>query len=177
MRSGDPDWDGSAGPRMTTRTTAVATAALFVVAIIGTTVALWIVPKGGGPSVSAVSAVSAESSFDEVRRRFGNVEPAIELREGRLAFVRDVPSTAPQHLETIHILVWEPASQKLSRRTVPFWLLRMRSGPIELPAEARALLAVSGPAVIRADEIERYGSTILVDHTRNDRTQVLIWTD
>ena len=59
--------------------------------------------------------------------------------------------------------------------SLPFWLLRMKSGPIRISAYQQGWddRGVS----FRIEDIEKHGPGIIVDHTERDEGRVLIWAE
>jgi hypothetical protein len=131
---------------------------------------------------SAVSTAAADEStalqtLSEARARFEGSEPLIALRPNGAVLTRAVPEqpTGAQ-LQSVQVLTWSRRDEKLSRITVPFWVLRMKDGPIGLAQDAG--IETDGVEIeFTVKEIERYGPALLLDHTEADGTRVLVWTE
>ncbi|MCA1584816.1 MAG: hypothetical protein LC791_08610 [Acidobacteria bacterium] len=75
--------------------------------------------------------------------------------------------------DTLHVLAWDPDEERLARISLPFWLLRMKSTPIELAAYASGL--DDEGVELSAEDIEKYGPGIVLDHTTSSGERVLFW--
>jgi hypothetical protein len=127
-------------------------------------------------SIEAVSAASADSAFDDVRHRFGEKAPLLEMRGSSVASRNPPPAGAGRtSLSTLHVLAWDAREERLARFDIPFWFLRLKEGPIRFGTYASGLddLKIS----LTADEIERYGPGIIVDISREGRDRALLWVE
>jgi hypothetical protein len=126
--------------------------------------------------IETASAQGAETAFEEVRGRYRDKAPLLEMR-GPTVARRNTPSTdAPRtSLATLHVLAWDADEGKLARFDIPFWLFRLKESPIRFGAYAAGLndLQVS----LTASDIERYGPGIIVDITRSGRDGALLWVE
>jgi hypothetical protein len=144
----------------------------FVV-IAGT--AVWLFSSA--VSTSAADEGTALKTLSDVRARFEGTEPLIALRPNGAALTRAVPQQAASaRLQSVQVLTWSSREAKLSRITVPFWLLRMKDGPIGLAKNA-GIETEDVDIEFTVEEIERYGPALLLDHTEGDGTRVLVWTE
>jgi hypothetical protein len=127
-------------------------------------------------TVTDMSATGATSQFDSVRARFPGQEPLIRLIDGRPQYVPDratqTASTTP--LKTMHVMAWDDDEQKLVTFALPFWLLRLKSGPIRLSAYSQGWddRGVS----FRIEDLEKAGPGIVMDVSERDG-RVLIWAE
>ena len=97
------------------------------------------------------------------------------MKEERPVLVREPPN-APraQALQRLHMIGWDPDREVLAHVTLPFWLVRMKPGNINLSASS----AVPNVRVsLTVEELERYGPALVLDHTGDDGAHVLIWTE
>lgn len=125
--------------------------------------------------VSDSSASEAGDAFDQVRQQFKGQAPLVELKDGVSRAVRD-PATAPASspgLQTLHVLAWESDEEKLINVTIPWWIIRLKSGPIRFSSYA-AGLDESGVS-LRPEDIERHGPGIILDGTGPRGERVLLW--
>jgi hypothetical protein len=128
-------------------------------------------------SVSAMSESGATEQFDAVRARFKGQEPLIQIVDDRPQYVADratrAPSTTP--LQRMHIMAWDEDDEQLVTFSLPFWLLRLKSGPIELSAYSQGWddRGVS----FRIEDLERAGPGIVLDVNERRDGRVLIWTE
>lgn len=159
----------------TTKTILMVVAGLAICAVV--------VVVGGGIWIytSAVSSESADEptalkTLADTRARFAGTAPLIELRPAGPVLTRSVPDGAvAAPLQRVHVLTWNSADQKLSRVTLPFWLIRFEGGPIELVRDE--VHAGNTTIDLTVEQIERFGPALLVDHLDDDGTRVLVWTE
>ena len=101
--------------------------------------------------------------LDEVRSRFPGQQPLIQLVDGKPQFVAERASQAPTQttLSTLHVIAFDSDEGNLVNFSLPFWLLRMKSGPIRLSAYQQGWddRGVS----FRVEDIEKHGPGIIVD--------------
>jgi hypothetical protein len=81
-----------------------------------------------------VSEDSAKSEFDAVYAKFPGQQPLIQMRDGRPQLVPERATKAGngQLLSTLHVIAFDPDDDELAKISLPFWLLRMKSGPIRI---------------------------------------------
>lgn len=123
---------------------------------------------------------TASASFEAARSRFKGAMPVFEFRSGEPALARPVPATeARVQLRTMHFIVWDPEQESLTRADVPLGLLRLTDSSIDVFRFADQ--AGHGPrqqiAKIRLSELDRFGSTLLVDQQMEDGHRILVWTE
>lgn len=144
-----------------------------MIALVAT--AIWIV-RSHVENVSMDEA-TATRSLDDIRTRFGNIGPVISLHGDGPVLLRRPTETQPAAtLKTLHVLRWDGRAARMSRIDVPFSLLRMRDGVFRLRAEPDAA-GLPFSTSVRVADIERYGSTLLVDDDMPNGDRVLIWSD
>ncbi len=133
-------------------------------------------------------AAHASKAFAEVRARFPDLEPALEIRDAQLVVVRE-PATEQSAIlpAAAHILVWQPGERMLSRVRLPLWTSKIATEP--LPLEALAGVGNQGLGAlmdakrrghelnIRISDLERYGRTLLLDGVTPDGKQVMMWNE
>ena len=143
--------------------------------IVGGTIAAWFVTTAYNSVAS--DERSATRAFDEVRERFGGVAPLIEIRRAQEAVLaREPPDTPPAHaLRTVHVLAWDPDEESLRQVALPTWLLRMSSDPLELTAGSG--ISAGTNLTMTAEELERYGPTLVIDHLTDRGERFLVWTE
>src|SRR5687768_621584 len=76
----------------------------------------------------SASPASAAKAFEDVRVRYQNQRPLIELDDRghfRRANTRNPPAsvTSPEQL---HVLAYDPDEGRIVRLSIPFWLLRLK---------------------------------------------------
>lgn len=151
---------------------AIVLVCVAIVAVIATTA--WVQQH---LTVHERSRAEAEVEFALVRQRFAHRPPVLELTDGRARYhpgVSPAPAGTPP-LETLHILVWDPEDRQLLRFALPFWFLRLKSGPITFSAYASGL--DDNRLSVRTEDIEKFGPGLLLDATVEKGTRVLLWTD
>jgi Sec-independent protein secretion pathway component TatC len=132
-------------------------------------------------------ATHATKAFAEVRERFPGLEPAFEIRDAQLVVVRPAAAPSPAPPTAVHMLIWQPGEQLLSRVTLPLWISRVATEPV--PLEALAGIANQGLGEmmnakrrgnelnIRISDLESYGRTLLLDGVTPDGKQVMMWNE
>jgi hypothetical protein len=120
----------------------------------------------------------AQSEFEAVRKKFGGREPLLELRSGVAQYTAAAATARASageraQLDRLHVLVWDPQDGELSRISLPFWLLRMKSDPIRLGSYASGL--DEGGVDLRPEDIEKYGAGVILDTALEQGHRVLLW--
>ena len=129
-------------------------------------------------SVTEVSAGAADEEFDAVRARFGGQQPIIQFVDERPQLIADPARQAAtsKPVTTMHLMAWDDREAKLVRFAVPFWLLRLKSGPIRLSAYSQGW--DDHGVSFRVEDIEKHGPGLLLDvNERSDGGRVLIWAE
>jgi hypothetical protein len=128
--------------------------------------------------VSPTSEADAMRAFDEMHAKFPG--PAlIEIKDGEPEPVADrtnAPASKAE-LTTLHVLAWDPDEEHLVRVDIPFWLLRLKSGPINFSSYAAGFR--TDRVRLTVEDIERHGPGIVVDvtDTRHNRGRALVWAE
>jgi hypothetical protein len=156
--------------------------------VLGVFVVLFVLAVGGiffavsffrqSMSVTEVSASTADDEFDAVRARFAGQQPLIQFVDERPQLIDDPgrQTTAGKPLTTMHLMAWDDREAKLVRLAVPFWLLRLKSGPIQLSAYSQGWN--DHGVSFRVEDIEKHGPGLLLDvNERSDGGRVLIWAE
>jgi hypothetical protein len=147
---------------------------LFVMAVAGITFAVAFFRQS--MTVSAMDEDGAAAEFESVRARFPG-QPLIRMVDGRPEYVAEratqsAPVATP--LKTMHLMAWDDDEEQLVRFSIPFWLLRLKSGPIQLSAYSQGWndRGVS----FKIEDLERAGPGIVLDFTERDG-RVLVWAE
>jgi hypothetical protein len=141
---------------------------VVLIVVVGAGTATWLY-------MSTVDSIdvddrTATQALDEARARFAGQEPIIALRDDKApVLLRLVPAAAPQTLHNLQILAWNSADARLTTVTLPFWLVRIRSS-VPLSANGQQIS-------LTADDLERYGPALFLDHVEEDGSRYLVWTD
>jgi hypothetical protein len=132
-------------------------------------------------------AARAGAAFGEIRARFSGVQPVFEIRDDRLAVVRESATPASAAATSAHMLIWEPDERTLSRLRLPLVMSMVATEPI--PLDALAGVGHDGIAGImeaqrrghelniRLSDLERYGQTLLLDDVTADGRHIVMWND
>jgi hypothetical protein len=148
-------------------------AACLGVAIIGLLV--WFFTSA--LEISHVNADSATVSFDEVRARFRGTDPILRIVDDAPVRARQPPAEAAAgDLKTVHLLAWDADDDEMAHIRLPFWLLRLKSGPVNISARS-AIANRNVRMSMSAEELERYGPALVLDHQDEDGSHVLVWTE
>jgi hypothetical protein len=120
---------------------------------------------------------AATQKFEEVRRRFAGQEPLIQLVDGRPQLTKDLSSLAVPRtpLSSIHVIAYDRDEGNTVTFSLPFWLLRLKSGPIRISAYQQGWN--DRGVAFRVEEIERHGPGIVVDVSEPGEGRVLIWAE
>ena len=128
-------------------------------------------------TITKSSEETAARQFDEVRARYPGQQPLIQLVDGHPQYVaeRASKSSPQQSLTSIHVLAFDRDEGNTVTFSLPFWLLRMKSGPIRISAYHQGWddRGVS----FRIEDIEKHGPGIIVDVTERNEGRVLIWAE
>jgi hypothetical protein len=128
-------------------------------------------------SVTGTNEEAAMQQMDEVRSRFSGQQPLIQLVDGKpeLVAARDTEAPTQTTLSTLHVIAFDSDEGNLVTFSLPFWLLRMKSGPIRLSAYQQGWddRGVS----FRIEDIEKRGPGIIVDTTRPGEGRVIVWAE
>jgi anionic cell wall polymer biosynthesis LytR-Cps2A-Psr (LCP) family protein len=128
-------------------------------------------------SVTETGEEAAMQQFDDVRKRFPGQEPLIQLVDDKpqIAEARANEAASQTPLKTMHVMAYDTDEGNMVNFSLPFWLVRMRSGPIKISAYQQGWddRGVS----IRIEDIEKHGPGIIVDATRPGEGRVLVWAE
>lgn len=148
---------------------------LGLVVVVGgiTVTALWFRQN---MDITDVSESGAATEFETVRARFAGQRPLFELRDGRPQLEeRAAGKSATAPLTTMHILAWDSDEGKLVKFSIPFWLLRMKSGPIRIGSYANGW--DDSRVSFTIEDLERHGPGLLIDETERTEGRVLVWVE
>lgn len=123
----------------------------------------------------SATEMSADEEFAEIVAKFDGQKPYLVIKDGE-PVVSDAPAAAPgKPVEALHIIVWDPDERKVIKLNMPFWLLRMTKGqPIKISSNDDP----HGQPVklhITADDLERRGPGLILDHKEASGERVLVW--
>jgi hypothetical protein len=112
-----------------------------------------------------------------LRERFGGAAPVFVLDEDAedMKVMREPPPGPAAELNTLHAIVWNPDESAVIRMELPFWLLRLKKGPIDVTT--RAMVGATSRLRLTVADVERYGPAVLVDFEDRDGERLFVWTD
>ena len=124
-----------------------------------------------------MSPAAASHDFEEVKARFVGQKPLVELdRHG--SFVRSNPGrSAPRNgrlPEQLYVMAFDPDDGRVVRLTIPFWLLRMKTGGGNINFNGSRMNLED--LKLSVADLERFGPTLIVDHSSADGKRVLVWS-
>ena len=126
--------------------------------------------------ITETSEEAAMRELDEVRARFPGQQPLIQMVDGKPQLIeREGQPPSQTKLNTMHVVAFDRDEGNLVNVSLPFWLIRMRSGPIRISAYRQGWddRGVS----FRVEDIEKHGPGIIVDVTREGEGRVVIWAE
>lgn len=127
--------------------------------------------------VTPASSGDATRTFDEIRARFPGRAPLLEFSGGAPRVNQETRGSnrAGASLTTLHVVAWDPDDGQIARFDIPFWLLRLKSGPIRFSAYASGLGKVG--TSLDVEDIERYGPGIIIDASMPRGERALVWAE
>lgn len=117
----------------------------------------------------------ATKAFEDARARFPGQRPLLEFVDGEPQVVRPATTDSTANLTTMHIIAFDDDEGKLVRVDVPFWLLRLKSGPIQFSSYASSF--DDRKVRLSVADIERRGPGIVLDIAERNEGRVLIWAE
>lgn len=158
----------------TVRTLLIVVGVLILIAILALGSAVWLFMRSF--ELGKADAASASQQFDEIRGRFGGVTPVLEVRDEEPVITRRPPAQPwGRRLTTMHVIAWDSEDDELVRIDLPFWLLRLKSGPIEIASDHTWMS--DNDLGLTVEELERYGPTLILDHAARRGGRVMVWTE
>lgn len=123
----------------------------------------------------SATEVSADEEFARIVAKFDGQQPYLVIKDGQ-PVVSDAPAAEPgKPVEALHIIVWDPDKRKVVKLNMPFWLLRMTKGqPIRISPDDDP----GGDGMrlkITAEDLERRGPGLVLDHKEATGERVLVW--
>jgi hypothetical protein len=127
--------------------------------------------------------VAQHSSEEDVARAFGDVHKRFGDRPAFMEWKDDRPvvneavmkaSGTPTTLTTLHVVAYNDDDGNLMKMDIPFWLLRLKKGPINLGARTGDW---SDRVKITVEDLERYGPGIILEASPRDRGRALLWAE
>lgn len=129
-------------------------------------------------STKVTTAVPAEASvqFETIRSQFRHEVPLLKISGDTVddsELTRRSATRGAQRAQTLQVLAWNHADQKLVRLSLPIWTLRFStSGNLKIGSAGVSFERVRlDPATV-----ERIGPALVLD-ARLDEVDVLLWTE
>lgn len=152
---------------------------VVIVGVALVAVAGWVIYQQFAFQAAPATRVDAEAEFESIVRKFEGQKPFLEIVDGEPVLNKERPAEAPRHtgqLEAIHVVVWDPDEQKMVRLNIPFWLLRMTKGqPIKLSSGDEEFGHAPVRLDVTAEDLERHGPGLILDHREKSGERVLVW--
>jgi hypothetical protein len=127
------------------------------------------------------SPATATRDFDEIRSRFTGQKALVELdAHGNFVKSNPVPRTGaaggrvPEQLNVLAFDADEGGVGRVVRVTIPFWLLRLKTGGGSIDFNGKRMNL--DDLRLSVEDLERYGPTLIVDHSSVDGNRVLVWS-
>lgn len=125
----------------------------------------------------AATPDSAARDFAEIRARFSGQQPLIELDDkGRFLRAHTDRKAAPHGRtpESVNVLAYDPDEERLVRLSIPFWLLRLKTGDASIDFNGRKMDLED--LRLSVDDLERFGPTLIAEHKTPDGSHVIVWS-
>lgn len=131
-------------------------------------------------SVQTVSPSSGAEEFDRLRAQLSGQQAFIELpgedSDADPVVHHELATHPTGQVSTIHVRVWVPDDRKMVRVDLPMWTLRlMGSKPITIQTGHSALGGVR--LRVTAEDIDRRGPGLVLDHTARHGERLLVWSE
>jgi hypothetical protein len=118
---------------------------------------------------------TARQRFEAVAKRFEGQQPLLVIEDGEPVINKDTHTRLGKPIEALHVMVWDPADERVITLNIPFWLIRMTNGqPIRLSAGDRDT-EVTPALHITADDLKHYGPGLILLHKDAGGERVIVW--
>ena len=124
---------------------------------------------------SPADEATATARFQELHDRFSGVTPIFAMGpNGPVLNRQPPPKRATGQLRSMQMLGWDRNDEELVRVTIPFWMIRMKPGNINVSSgDGNRSVRLS----LSADDLEGYGPTLLLEHTDEEGYHLVLWTE
>ena len=137
--------------------------------------AAWLVYQSSSMKTASTTPERASEELEAVRARFAGQAPLIAIDADEHATVVPRRRVAETALTSLHVLTFDSREHRLTRLTLPFWVLRLTPGGGELKI-GHDTLRLRGERITIKD-VEDAGPGLLVDHADDQGHRVLAWTE
>ena len=125
--------------------------------------------------IRTASATTVAGDFEKVHQQFASQKPLIELDERghylRSNTERPNGDTRP---ESLNVLAFNPDDGRMVRVNIPFWMLRLKMRGTRISV-GRGDLDLEDMK-LTVEDLERFGPTLILDHTDHNGQRVLVWS-
>jgi hypothetical protein len=126
--------------------------------------------------VNTADMRAADDEFEKIKQRFKGQEPLVEFKEGFSARRNERPAMGSRvQLTRLHILAWDSDEEKLANISIPFWVLRLKSGPIRFSTYTTGL--DDRGVRLTPEEIEAAGPGIILEGTGPHGERFMLWAE
>jgi flagellar basal body-associated protein FliL len=148
--------------------------AFFVITGIGMVVftAYWV---GSHVEIVETPPADAVKTFEDAWAKFPGQRPLLEIVDGKPQELTAAATNSSTRLTTLHIIAFDDNENQMVRVDVPFWLLRLKSGPISFNSYASGF--DDRKVKLSVEDIEKHGPGIVVDYSERNEGRVLIWAE
>jgi hypothetical protein len=126
-------------------------------------------------TITEAAAATASEEFAAARAALPGRALVDIDDQGKVTRREAAPDRAPQPINRVRAMAYQPRVGRIVRADVPFWFLRLK-GPA-----ARLALRDTGVDLdqlgITPAALERYGPRIVVDHVSRSGSRLLVWTE
>jgi hypothetical protein len=154
-------------------------AVLVIVSIVGTVASFYLRCHDS----RTASAATANAEFLELRARFADQQPLLDMRERKAREKGRVAGTVGP-LHGFHTVIFDTRGrQRLVHITVPYWFARQSAGHAGQFRWLGELTFLDDtefdPEAIQLslDQIERHGPGLIVDHRHSSGGQFMAWVE
>jgi hypothetical protein len=129
---------------------------------------------------TVASQAAGEEEFNRQRGAFAGQQAFIELPEpdsdSDPVVHREMASHPTGQVHVLHVWIWVPHDRKLVRLNLPMWALRLTgNGPIHLQTGEREFHDMG--LKVTAEEIDRRGPGLVLEHTGRRGERLLVWSE
>ena len=128
--------------------------------------------------VADADPFKADRAFTEARDRFPEQKPLVEFEDegwDSPRYNHDQNTGDHPPLEHMQVLVYNAREQRLTRLSIPFWLLRLGKDRTRIKVSPNQGQLDLDRLDLTVQDLERHGPGLIVDHTDPEGTRVLIW--
>jgi hypothetical protein len=112
-------------------------------------------------------ALAGQTAFIELPPEDGDGDPVVH---------RELATHPTGQVSVVHVRVWAPRDRKLVRVDLPMWTLRlMGSKPMTIQTGHSAFGGVS--LRVTAEDLDRRGPGLILDHTGRRGERLLVWSE